>query len=159
MVLLTVQLSKTYLPMHSVPVQLQVSGGRTIAFSICIFLCCCIFCLLPAMLPPLPPPTLIHSPISSVSLLLSLPHPCVEWTAISLALQISIGEQHPEIFFFPHSIEWTYSKPVLWLDLDTLIHSKAIIVGGMAAPLIWFLSQYRVLIKDLLSFIFIYLLS
>ena len=37
MVLLTAQLSKTYLPMHSVPVQLQVSGAMTTAFAICIF--------------------------------------------------------------------------------------------------------------------------
>lgn len=90
----------------------------------------------------------------------SLSSPPVCWVNCNFLSLADINRRAtPWDFFFPHSIEWTYLKPVLWLDLDTLIHSKAIIVGGMAAPLIWFLSQYRVLIKDLLSFIFIYLLS
>lgn len=147
--------SKTYLPMHSVPVQLQVSWSHDHSLSYMYFLCCCIFISPALVLPPLPPPTLIHTPISSVSLS-SLSHPVL--SELQFIPYISI-EETTEIFFPPLSWTWIYSKPVLWLDLDTLIHSRAIIVGGMTAPLIWFLSQDWVLIKDLLSFIFIYLLS
>ena len=85
-----------------------------------------------------PAPTHTHT-YSHFLCFSSLSFPPLCWVNCNLSLHISI-EQHPEIFF-PHSVERIYSKPVLWLDLDTLIHSRAIIVGGMTAPLIWFLSQ------------------
>lgn len=156
MVLLTAQLSKTYLPMHSVPVQLQVSGAMTTAFSICIFYAAVFFAFSQLCFLPWPHP---HSYILPFPLFLFFslfPTPVLSELQFILA---HINRETPWDFFFPRSVERIYSKPVLWLDLDTLIHSRAIIVGGMTAPLIWFLSQDWVLIKDLLSFIFIYLLS
>ena len=61
----------------------------------------------------------------------SLPNPWVEWTAVSLAVQISLGEQHPE--FFAQLNGLTRNQCPGWA-LTPYPH-KGYNIDGMAAPL------------------------
>ena len=120
--------------------QLQISIARTTAFPICTFHIAAFLSSPNYASPPASTDTYTLRPL----LFLSLPHPCLEWTANSLALSYINGRTNPE-GFLPSWIDILGTSALAgpW-RLNPL---GAITIGVVLQPLFWCWFEGWVLIK------------